>query len=151
MIKIFFDNKLLSLLANTFLLVVITVTQIQAVSITVSIPNVKNNNGVVRLALYRSAEGFPGDFQKSFYHESIPAKKDSLTFEVKNIPPGECAVAIIHDENSNDKLDTNFFGKPKEGYGSSNNTKRRFGPPEYEKAKVMLKSEHINLQIFLNY
>lgn len=139
-------------MGNTFfLLVVITVTQIQAGAITVSIPNVKNNNGVVRLALYRSAEGFPGDFQKSFYHESIPAKKDSMTFVLKNIPSGECAVAIIHDENSNNKLDSNFLGKPKEGYGSSNNTKRRFGPPEYEKAKVMLKSKHINLQIFLNY
>ena len=37
------------------------------------------------------------------------------------------------DENENEKLDTNFFGIPKEQYGFSNNTKA-FGIPKFEAA-----------------
>jgi uncharacterized protein (DUF2141 family) len=28
---------------------------------------------------------------------------------------------VFHDVNNNDKMDKNFFGVPKEGYGSSKN------------------------------
>jgi uncharacterized protein (DUF2141 family) len=37
-----------------------------------------------------------------------------LSFHIK---PGKYAIAVIHDENCNGKLDTNMFGIPKEGYG----------------------------------
>ena len=34
---------------------------------------------------------------------------------------GNYAVQVMHDENDNNKLDTNFLGIPSEGYGFSNN------------------------------
>ena len=50
-----------------------------------------------------------------------------------DIPPGTYAVKLYIDENENGKLDTNFFGIPKEQYGFSNNTKA-FGIPKFEAA-----------------
>jgi uncharacterized protein (DUF2141 family) len=38
-----------------------------------------------------------------------------------DLPAGEYAVQVLHDENDNGKLDTNFMGMPTEGYGFSNN------------------------------
>lgn len=38
---------------------------------------------------------------------------------------------VVHDENSNNILDTNWVGMPKEGIGMSNNAKGRMGPPKY--------------------
>jgi uncharacterized protein (DUF2141 family) len=38
-----------------------------------------------------------------------------------NLPAGSYAVLVMHDENDNGKLDTNFMGIPVEGYGFSNN------------------------------
>ena len=41
-----------------------------------------------------------------------------------NLPAGNYAVQVMHDENENNKLDTNFMGMPIEGYGFSNNPRR---------------------------
>ncbi len=58
---------------------------------------------------------------------------------IPGIPEGEYAVKIIHDENSNGKLDTNFLGIPREGFGFSNNAKPGMGPPAFEKSKFYVK------------
>jgi uncharacterized protein (DUF2141 family) len=50
----------------------------------------------------------------------------------KDLPDGQYAVRFIHDENSNKKLDTNFIGIPKEGFGFSNDAFGRFGPKDFE-------------------
>jgi uncharacterized protein (DUF2141 family) len=44
--------------------------------------------------------------------------RGKMIFEFSDIKPGNYAIAI-HDENRNGELDTNMFGIPKEGYGSS--------------------------------
>ncbi len=43
--------------------------------------------------------------------------------DFEDIPPGRYALAVIHDENMNGKLDANWLGVPKEGYGFSNDAK----------------------------
>ena len=50
----------------------------------------------------------------------------------EDVPPGEAAVLLFHDENDNGKLDTGLFGIPKEGYSASNNPKSRMGPPRWK-------------------
>ena len=44
-----------------------------------------------------------------------------MKLQFKDLPPGTYAVQVMHDENENNKLDTNFLGIPTEGYGFSNN------------------------------
>ena len=46
---------------------------------------------------------------------------------------GEYAIAIIHDENGNDRLDT-LFAMPREGFGFSRNPAIGFGPPRFSAA-----------------
>jgi uncharacterized protein (DUF2141 family) len=53
------------------------------------------------------------------------------------IPPGTYAIGVYIDENENEKLDTNFFGIPKEQYGFSNNAKA-FGIPKFEAASFVI-------------
>jgi uncharacterized protein (DUF2141 family) len=40
--------------------------------------------------------------------------------DFEGIPSGTYALVVLHDENMNGKLDTNWLGVPKEGYGFSN-------------------------------
>jgi uncharacterized protein (DUF2141 family) len=49
-------------------------------------------------------------------YDNTNNRKDA-SFEFSDIKPGKYAIAVIHDENCNGKLDTNMFGIPKEGYG----------------------------------
>ena len=56
---------------------------------------------------------------------------------------------MFHDENANGKIDRNFVGIPKEGYGTSNDAKGFMGPPKYEDAKFELTADKklvINVQ-----
>jgi uncharacterized protein (DUF2141 family) len=54
-------------------------------------------------------------------------------------------------ENANSKLDTNFIGMPKEGVGTSNNPRTRFGPPSFENAVFELDSGNRVIEISMKY
>lgn len=64
---------------------------------------------------------------------------------------GTYAVAIRHDENGNGKLDTNFFGMPERGGGTSNNPRTSFGLPLFKNASFMLGQDGLEFVINLNY
>ncbi len=58
-----------------------------------------------------------------------------------NLPKGKYAINIIHDENSNGKIDMGYF-LPKEGIGFSNFKKLNIANrPSFSKASFELKSD----------
>lgn len=122
------------------------VSYAQTNTLTVTVTNFKNNQGKVIVGIYNGANNF---MKKTIYSKvgEIKAKTAKVVFE--NIPDGEYAISLYHDENSNNKLDTGWFGIPKEGYGCSNNAKGNMGPPQYEDAKFQL-SNHKNMTIKIN-
>jgi uncharacterized protein (DUF2141 family) len=69
----------------------------------------------------------------------------------ENLPPGDYGVAAIHDENSNAKLDRNFFGIPKEGFGFANNPHVGLGPPAFRLAVMHVHCPVTETTIHLQY
>ncbi len=67
------------------------------------------------------------------------------------IAPGTYALAVIHDENMNGKLDTNWLGFPTEGYGFSNDAKTSLGAPSFSAASFPYDGQNIDLTISLHY
>jgi uncharacterized protein (DUF2141 family) len=61
------------------------------------------------------------------------------------------AVAVVHDEDGNGKLNTNFIGIPNEGLGASRNARRAFGPPKFDDAKVRVSAGRTTLPIAIVY
>lgn len=114
--------------------------------IEVEISGFKNDNGSAMIGLYNTKDSFMGKGIKS----AKTIVKNKKTFAVfTNIPTGTYAISFFHDENSNGKIDRNFIGIPKEGYGTSNDAKGFMGPPKYEDAKFELVSDRkmlINVQ-----
>ena len=51
------------------------------------------------------------------------------------------------DENSSDKLETNFMGMPREGLGASNGAKGHFGPPKFDAAAFRFQGGRLGLKI----
>lgn len=99
--------------------------------VVVTVNNVPNANGKVSLALYKSADTFL-KFDQVFASGSSTAQKGITTIEVSDIPAGEYAIALFHDENGNDELDTNWIGIPKEKVAFSKAKMRAFGPPKFK-------------------
>jgi len=112
-------------------------------TLTVKITGLKSNKGNIIIGVYNSEIGF---LKNHFKSDLIKIKKKKATIVFKNLVAGEYAVSFIHDENKNNKMDTNFFGIPKEDYGCSNNAKSFIGPPKYEDAKFLL-TENKTIQL----
>jgi uncharacterized protein (DUF2141 family) len=100
----------------------------------VTITRLHSNNGVVLVSLFKEGEGFPDNAVKAYVKEKAYIVEKTATLIFKSIPPGTYAIAILHDENNNQKMDKNILGLPKEGYGFSNNASAPFGPPSFKKA-----------------
>jgi uncharacterized protein (DUF2141 family) len=75
----------------------------------VKILNIRNRNGTVDCALFDSPEGFPRKFLHSAQNVMvIKIRYTEARCDFEAIPPGTYALAVIHDENSNGRLDSNL-------------------------------------------
>jgi len=68
---------------------------------------------------------------------SIDPKTLTAEAVFDNLPEGDYGVAVIHDENKDEKLDFNDFGMPLEGYGHSNNPPKRQGAPDFNETRFI--------------
>lgn len=104
----------------------------------IKIEGLSSNKGMVRVAVYNRPEGFPGDRKKAVKVFSVPARKEGVQLVLEALAPGRYAVAVLHDENENGVMDTNFIGYPQEGYGMSNNNLPTFRAPTFDEAAFEL-------------
>ncbi len=105
--------------------------------LTIEITGLRNDEGFVLLSMFCSEDGFPTHAEKSCRKGKEKSAAGKARFVYKNLGAGTYAVAVLHDENGNMKMDTKFLGLPKEGYGFSQNPKLRFGPPSFESASFV--------------
>jgi uncharacterized protein (DUF2141 family) len=111
----------------------------------------RSDRGTMRVSLFASAKGYPGRHELALRAGTGPIKNRVATFRFDNVPHGVYAVSVLHDENDNRKMDTNWLGIPKEGGGASNNPRARMGPPRFEDAKFALRSPLLKMTIQIRY
>jgi len=101
--------------------------------LSVAVTGVRNDSGSVRCGLYSSADGFrePG---REMRGAVAPIKNGQATCVFNAVPAGTYAVAVFHAEHNETQMETGLFGKPKQGYGFSNNPSSTFGPPGFASA-----------------
>nr|WP_310103519.1 DUF2141 domain-containing protein [Sphingomonas sp. BE138] len=118
-------------------------------SLQVEIAQLRSAKGMLRLCLTADPDNFPKCVDdRDAVTRSVPAGQHSIRFG--GLPRGDYAVAVIHDENDNKKLDT-FAGIPKEGFGFSRNPAIRFGPPRFNAARFRLDSDAEEQQVRMHY
>jgi uncharacterized protein (DUF2141 family) len=103
------------------------------------VSGIKNTKGKLGCALYASAKGFPDDPSQARV-EWLPIKYNTHTCEFSGVQAGFYAIAVMHDENENGKMDRNFLGKPTEAFGASNNVRHAFSAPTFDEAKIEVKA-----------
>lgn len=113
----------------------LTMLQPATVHITVRLVGVRaTKGGVLHVGLHREpGAGFPGPSQFTNQTVRLSGEESILSFDA---PPGTYAVAVFHDANANGRMDSNFLGMPKEGYGVSNDVRPKFRAPRFSEAAV---------------
>jgi uncharacterized protein (DUF2141 family) len=112
---------------------------------------IRSTEGKLRVALYGRPEGFPSDHERADRTHTFPITADSLEWRIEDLPTGNWAVAVLHDEDDDAEMDTGWFGQPTEGWGASNDAKGRFGPPSFEDAAIEVGDAETTAVIHLNY
>ena len=122
-------------------------------TLTVRVTGARNTKGKIGVTLFQDAQGFPDDTSKAIRQQAVDIDPNTMSAQVifKDLPQGTFAVSILHDENGNGKMDKNFVGIPKEGYGASNNPKKKRRAPTFEEAKFSLGSAEQTIEITLIY
>ena len=110
----------------------------------------RNEKGRAGGTIFESPEGWPENTSKAVVHGGFPIE-NGQAMEVFRVPAGKYAVAVIHDENGNRKLDRNFLGIPKEGFGFANNPRVFMTPPSFNAASTQVSCPETQLDIRLIY
>lgn len=93
----------------------------------------ESEKGEVLVQLCDSKADYAAD-DGGFRVVRLQAKDGKAGHRFEDIPYGEYALKIFHDENSNEELDIGWMG-PEERYGFSNGVRGMMGPPDWEEAK----------------
>jgi uncharacterized protein (DUF2141 family) len=85
------------------------------------VSNFESNKGVLRACIFDNASAFNGESGSPVkcITVTVANKRSEIVFD--NLASGNYAIFLFHDVNNNNKMDKNFLGIPKEGYGASNN------------------------------
>jgi len=118
-------------------------------SLEIDVAGMRSARGLIRVCLTAEPKNFPGCVDdKHAVTRSVPASQHIIRFD--DLPPGKYAAALIHDENSNAKLDT-LMGIPREGFGFSRNPPIGFGPPRFVAAEFALGTVAQTQQVTMRY
>jgi uncharacterized protein (DUF2141 family) len=105
-------------------------------AIEVEIPDLRSAKGSVRCGLFATAKGFPDVPPSRSVVVTVRAKQATCAF--KDVPAGQYAVSLFHDEDNDGELDKNFLGVPQESYGVSNNKTYAMSAPKYNESAFKL-------------
>ncbi len=131
----------------TFSIFIIPVWLFSQNTISVKVHNVPSQDGNINVAVYNSDESFL-KFDKVVKTGSIQAQEGMVALKIENMPAGEYALAVFHDENANNELDTNWLGIPTEKVAFSKGKMKTFGPPKYKECVFSVNSDYeINIEL----
>jgi uncharacterized protein (DUF2141 family) len=120
------------------------------VDLVVEVRGLRNQRGTVHVCLTRDPAHFPdcqGD--AGSVRRSIPAARAGR-ITLPGVAAGDYALALVHDENGNGRLDT-LVAIPREGFGFSRNPRIRFGAPRFRDARFTVEGGRTTLIVNVRY
>lgn len=111
--------------------------KIEPVKLSVVFKGLKNTKGKILVWVFNSEQGFPMKAEAALKTVSVALEEGIVPrAQVLGLPAGTYAVSAVHDENDNQKLETNWIGIPREGVATSRDAKGDMGPPKYRDAML---------------
>ena len=109
-----------------------TLKSVGLVDIEITVKNIKTQKGKILIGIFKDNASF--DTEKPF--KSVQASKESmkngLLKVTTQLEPGVYGASLLDDANNNTKMDYNFIGVPKEGFGFSNYYHKGFSKPKFK-------------------
>lgn len=116
-------------------------------TLTVYVEGVNKLGGNIGVMIFGSAKGWPENNDAAYRAVVVPAHAGTVIVRVP-LPLGQYAIAVGHDVNLNRRVDRNWFGKPSEQWGMSNNPRAHMRAPDFSKAQfALIGNEEIHIRM----
>jgi uncharacterized protein (DUF2141 family) len=119
-------------------------------ALTVVVNGITHKTGEICFRIYNSEKGFPMSSSSEVKSGCTKITGSSVQTVFSGLKPGTYAVAVVDDQNGDRKLNKDFFGIPKEGFGISRNpiVSIQTGTPTFQKASFKItKNTTINIDM----
>lgn len=109
-------------------------------ALTVTATGFRHTRGHAEAKLFRPGENVLGG---PFRRARVVPQAGQARFQFADLPLGDYALVVFHDENDNGKIDHNFLGLPAEPLGFSNGFSPGLftGMPSFEKLKFAFRAD----------
>ncbi|WP_017317845.1 DUF2141 domain-containing protein [Mastigocladopsis repens] len=121
-------------------------------TLTVVVNELHHKKGQVCLRVYSSEKGFPDSNTSEVQSGCAQITGSSVKKHFYGLKPGTYAVAVVDDQNGDHKLNKDFLGIPKEGFGISKNPTVSIttGTPKFRDASFVLR-KNTTINIVMKY
>ncbi len=120
-------------------------------SLSIAVDGMRNTRGHLLVCITANATAFPDcSRDPAAMRMRVPAADVHGQMRVTLNDAGTYAVAIVHDENGNGRLDTMMM-MPREGFGFSRNPAIRMGPPRFRDAAFAVGVAPAHQQVRVRY
>lgn len=116
----------------------------------VEVEGLRSDRGHLLAALYDRPDGFPRE-GKPAHQAKATIKGGRASVDFADLPAGSYAVAVLHDENDNGELDSNWVKIPKEGFGMSRFDKLKMSAPSFDDSKIEFDGGEQTVAVKIHY
>ncbi|MBD2728273.1 DUF2141 domain-containing protein [Nostoc sp. FACHB-892] len=129
-----------------------TVNAEPTAKLSVVVNGIRHQKGEICFRVYANEKGFPMSSTSEAQSGCTKITGNSVTKEFSGLKPGTYAVAIVDDQNGDRKLNKDFFGIPKEGFGISKNptVSIQTGTPKFRDASFVVNKD-TTVNIIMKY
>jgi len=151
--KLYHNSATRQFLCTGILLISLSASHIlKAQNITVSISGIRAEKGQIVIGVFKDSDTYHKE--EPFVNEIFP--KINLLQEAMSVQfslePGVYGLCLLDDENNNGKMEYNFLGMPKEGFGFSDYSHKGITKPKFDSFKFTLnKDQNKNISIKVRY
>lgn len=127
----------------------VTATSLNS-TLDLSVSGLRNNKGQVMVCMTAKPKAFPDCRKDANAHTLMVSAVEAKDIRFTDVAPGTYAISLVHDENSNGKLDVSVM-IPNEGFGFSRNPTVTFGPPNFRSAAFTLGNVDASQSVKMKY
>ncbi|MBE8968251.1 DUF2141 domain-containing protein [Nostocales cyanobacterium LEGE 12452] len=129
-----------------------TVNAEPTATLNVVVNGINHKKGEICFRVYANEKGFPMSSTSEAQSGCAKITGTSVKKEFSGLKPGTYAVAVVDDQNGDRKLNKDFFGIPKEGFGISKNptVSIQTGTPKFRDASFVV-NKNTTVNIIMKY
>lgn len=132
------------------LLLAFTGFYLQAQTLTIDFEQIRNDKGEMSVTIYEDKEHWLDEDVPRLIFPKDNLSDGKMTVKINLEKPGKYAIAVLDDEDMDGKMNHNFIGYPKEGFGFSNNIHVWLSRPKFDECVLDIKND-TTIQISLQY